>query len=622
MRNTRSVSTVSPIRSNSYHPVVAQSPRSPRVDPALQEKINDFDKETEDLFFKIQQKQRDELSLFDRQWYFDNKSILDKTSNYLNVRNVEAREDLQHRNEILMQDRERSRNAIKRRQKKECEKFYHSRMQNRNSLISTFSVDPSDALMSMMRNRSGLRISSNQTKLRNSNNFNLNTKSARLTNSTPKSTNFGKSASSVRVSKKVPTENKSSFIFSKTKFESKNIKIGRFKKKKVTQIEEEGDLLDIDNLTKILIIKDGRLQRYQRDLLFDQQYGDDKNIYANSEMSSEYASTTGSLYGDDTENDEEHSFLDPSNSINNLNNYKLHTNNILSGDNTIQELNQKMNESKNYQKIKSKNSLSHINSSQSIGTTKSRFSRGKRLNEYDQTEREIEEYIRLQDKQFNQINSVQNETSTKIDDQQISVNIYTAGLSSESSNEEHSNFNQPIQNENINQMSHNHTFNHKNKKSTDNKNYEENQHEANKYGEYKRLEVNNYKNEGIFVDNTISTEIINVFGNNNVDHDNQNNEEDVLSENKKKIKKNITKSYYHSKRNVHQKEEEDENEKQTSNLRIPKINTNISQSYSSKIRNIGHNEEHEVINPEQQTFAFRTTLDRFPSTNEVISTNS
>lgn len=252
------------------------------VDPALQQHLVSFDKMTEELFIQFTQKQREELNAFDRQWISEYGYELEATSHYLDIRNVEVREEIQRKNERLIRLRSKALNSFKRRQKQELQEFYNKRMRERNEIVEASEIEPSDTVMSIIRNRSGFQVF-------------------------PRSQNFSQSNSQfstktrqikVDIKKK---NSKPSFIFSKTKFEDKDITIGRFKPKKKPKKEEDPNLLDIDNLTKILSAQNGKMQRIQKEKELDEtcnihEFGE---LLVPSGLSSAYISAAGSDSSDE-----------------------------------------------------------------------------------------------------------------------------------------------------------------------------------------------------------------------------------------------------------------------------------------------------------------------------------
>ena len=251
------------------------------VDPMLQQRLINFDKSTEELFIQFTKKQQDELNSFDRQWVLENGYELEATSHYLDVRNVEAREEIQRQNEYLIRNRAQSLNAIKRKQKQELQKFYNQRIRERNEIIESSEIEPTDTVMSIIRNRSGVQAFP-RTKSFSQSNSQINTKTKQI------KIDFKKKNS------------KPSFFFSKTKFEDKDITIGRFKAKKKPKKEEDPNLLDIDNLNRILNANDSRYQRIKKEKELDETC----KIYEFGElnpsgMSSAYISAAGSMSSDE-----------------------------------------------------------------------------------------------------------------------------------------------------------------------------------------------------------------------------------------------------------------------------------------------------------------------------------
>lgn len=248
------------------------------IDPVLQQKLDEFDHSTQKDFALLIQKQTEELNAFDRQWLYDHEKDLSITSRYLDVRNVEAREKLQNKNALLIRKRNRARSEFQRQQKEKLQEFFNQKTQERNEIISTSDFSPSSTIMTIYRNKSGVKI-------------------------TPQQKKSSKPASSLST-KSVTINNNSNhmrtFKFSKNRFENKEITVGRFKKKNPKK-KENDNLLDLNNLSRILNQKDGKIRRFQDEKHFERTIGFNQlgDLASRSGTSSAFISAQPSDFNED-----------------------------------------------------------------------------------------------------------------------------------------------------------------------------------------------------------------------------------------------------------------------------------------------------------------------------------
>jgi hypothetical protein len=97
-------------------------------------RLRDFDSETETLFLELEQRNRDELDVFDRQWLLDHDDDLARTSVCLAVRDLSAREALQIEQDQLTRDRFQRRDDLLKAHTRSQQTFFETRRRARAAL--------------------------------------------------------------------------------------------------------------------------------------------------------------------------------------------------------------------------------------------------------------------------------------------------------------------------------------------------------------------------------------------------------------------------------------------------------------------------------------------------------
>jgi hypothetical protein len=195
-----------------------------------------FDLETETKFKILQQQQRDELDLFDREWLLNRTPDLNRTNQLFSVRNPTTRREILHERARLHHNRETQRSAFLHKQQQTMEQFLEDRRHERTLLRSGdqqwFTTD------TLKRCKSCLKAKK--------------TKKSRI-----------------------------SFLpGGRTFMRSEDVKIGRFDRR--MDRSEEGEvcwnLLDAENLDKVLEDTDRRFWREKTEKEFQSKFNDPRNV--------------------------------------------------------------------------------------------------------------------------------------------------------------------------------------------------------------------------------------------------------------------------------------------------------------------------------------------------------
>ena len=223
-------------------------------------KVRQFDQETEAELLEIQSRHQKELRDFENNWFCTHKPEYQMETEALQIRDLEAREFVVRENGRELFEKKKAIQRLMRKHREELAQFERSRTRERNLLVSD-SVSSKASLPCPERT---MPVGS----------------SAPLIKSTRQATG--------------------SFVVSRGRFCPRQILVGRFKKPKEQPPEDDlGDMLDLDNLDRVLERRDGRFGRFAREQNFLSKFNDrDDRLETRSCMTAPTATFPRSPGGD------------------------------------------------------------------------------------------------------------------------------------------------------------------------------------------------------------------------------------------------------------------------------------------------------------------------------------
>ena len=198
-------------------------------------RLREFDQETEAELVEIQSRHQKELRDFENNWFCTHKPEYQMESEALQIRDLEARQSVMHENGRELFEKKKAIQRLLKKHRDELDEFERTRTRERNLIFS----DPSSSKASLPCPERTLPVGGNDP----------------LTKSSRKKTG--------------------SFVVSRGRFCPRQILVGRFKKPKEAPPDDDfGDMLDLDNLDRVLERKDSRFGRFAREQVFLSKFDD------------------------------------------------------------------------------------------------------------------------------------------------------------------------------------------------------------------------------------------------------------------------------------------------------------------------------------------------------------
>lgn len=193
-------------------------------------KIADFDAETKNLLVELETRQKREKQDLHNEWLFSHGSETSRENKVMRIRATDARKQALYDHQILELHRKRRFSSLSKRHEQEMQEFVKNRNHERNLIISDL-TRPTSVITERCISSLESSVTRESTK---------------------------KAPASFKISKHRLITNES-------------VRIGRFQGKREVPFldaSDDGDLLDLDNLDRVLAKKDGRYDRYEREAEF------------------------------------------------------------------------------------------------------------------------------------------------------------------------------------------------------------------------------------------------------------------------------------------------------------------------------------------------------------------
>lgn len=227
-----------------YGPASSRSACS-EADIRTRRKMKAFDKETESMVLNLRKKHQEELRNFESDWIMNNTDGNDAMA----IRDIDARQSVMETQRETQKSKNRSLSKIIKKQKQEMDQTMNNRARERKLVMQD--IEAQSQLPLYSQSEPSLVERSLAT--------------SRLRTATTKPI-LARTDGSFRVGRK-------SCIAM-----PENVRVGRFRRNPCEAEDDDvGDLLDMDNLDRILRARDAdnRHQRYERDVHFTRQFADE-----------------------------------------------------------------------------------------------------------------------------------------------------------------------------------------------------------------------------------------------------------------------------------------------------------------------------------------------------------
>ena len=119
--------------------------------PSQNEEISNFENETKELYQDLLEKQRQELSVFDRNYRLDNKEVVDDATNISSIQDVNSREAVLNLSYRVKHEYNVEKSKILKKQQKEQNEFWKNRNELKKQVYSTYDPPQTSGYMSRPR---------------------------------------------------------------------------------------------------------------------------------------------------------------------------------------------------------------------------------------------------------------------------------------------------------------------------------------------------------------------------------------------------------------------------------------------------------------------------------------
>ena len=179
------------------------------------QELTNFENETKRLFQELMEKQRQELSVFDRNYRLDNQKIVDEATQFYAIQDVDTREKVMNQSYRIKHEYNVGKSKILRKQQKEQNDFWRERNELKKQLYSQYDINPATGYQSRPRSvftsRSVSRTTSrNRTPMRSAEQFNVEDDTVTFGDDATRESSFARSAVNFDEPRRVKIQSKQS----------------------------------------------------------------------------------------------------------------------------------------------------------------------------------------------------------------------------------------------------------------------------------------------------------------------------------------------------------------------------------------------------------------------------